>query len=166
MREYGFSLTHILPFNTFATMGVFNDPLCKMRSRDSFFENFTAIFGMCSLEVPLLTQKLFLIYSESFSYHKIFLKHLKNLLKNKMASGVHKYSAYEAAAFILASDSESNDAFDDESTLESSISYDSEEEPCFPGMEVDEKQKKEQQVCFKNYFSFGTCKSFDVSSLF
>ena len=86
-----------------------------------------------------------------------------------MASGVHKYSAYEAAAFILASDSESNDAFDDESfesNLESSISYDSEEEPCFPGMKVDEKQKKEQQVCFKNYFFFRTCKSFDVSSLF
>ena len=30
-----------------------------------------------------------------------------------MASGVHKYSAYEAAAFILASDSESNDTFGD-----------------------------------------------------
>ena len=30
-----------------------------------------------------------------------------------MAPGVHKFSAYEAAAFILASDSESNDAFDD-----------------------------------------------------
>ena len=31
-----------------------------------------------------------------------------------MAPGAHKYSAYEAAAFILASDSESNDAFRDE----------------------------------------------------
>ena len=30
-----------------------------------------------------------------------------------MASGVHKYSAYEAAAFILASDSESNGTFGD-----------------------------------------------------
>ena len=30
-----------------------------------------------------------------------------------MASGVHKYSAYEAAAFILASDSESKDVFGD-----------------------------------------------------
>ena len=39
-----------------------------------------------------------------------------------MASGVHKYSAYEAAAFILASDSKGNDAFGDESTLESSNS--------------------------------------------
>ena len=28
-----------------------------------------------------------------------------------MASGVHKYSAYEAAAFILASYSKGNDAF-------------------------------------------------------
>ena len=30
-----------------------------------------------------------------------------------MASGVLNYSAYEAATFILASDSESNDAFGD-----------------------------------------------------
>ena len=30
-----------------------------------------------------------------------------------MASGVHKYSAYEAAAFILVSDSKGNDAFGD-----------------------------------------------------
>ena len=28
-----------------------------------------------------------------------------------MASGVHKYSAYEAAAFILASDGKDNDTF-------------------------------------------------------
>ena len=28
-----------------------------------------------------------------------------------MASGVQKYSVYEAAAFILASDSENNEAF-------------------------------------------------------
>ena len=41
-----------------------------------------------------------------------------------MTSGAHKYSAYEAAAFILASDSESNVAFGGESTLESSDSYD------------------------------------------
>ena len=40
-----------------------------------------------------------------------------------MASEVHKYSAYEAAAFISASDSESNDAFGDELTLESLDSY-------------------------------------------
>ena len=40
-----------------------------------------------------------------------------------MGSGAHKYSAYEAAAFILASDSESNDVFGDESTLQSSDSY-------------------------------------------
>ena len=37
-----------------------------------------------------------------------------------MASGAHKYSANEALAFILASDSESNDSFGDESGLESS----------------------------------------------
>ena len=30
-----------------------------------------------------------------------------------MASAVHKYSAYEDAAFILASDSKGNDAFGD-----------------------------------------------------
>ena len=30
-----------------------------------------------------------------------------------MLSGVHKYLAYEAGAFILASDSESNDSFGD-----------------------------------------------------
>ena len=41
-----------------------------------------------------------------------------------MASGAHKYSAYEAAAFFLASDSETNDVFGDKSTLESSDSYD------------------------------------------
>ena len=84
-----------------------------------------------------------------------------------MASGVHKYSAYEAAAFILASDCENNGAFGDELILESSDSYDSEEEPCFPDMEVDKTQKNDQQVCFKNYyfcfFVFGTFKSFDVS---
>ena len=42
-----------------------------------------------------------------------------------MALGAHKYSAYEAAAFTLASDSESNGVFGIESTLESSDSYDS-----------------------------------------
>ena len=69
-----------------------------------------------------------------------------------MASRAHKYSAYEPAAFILAltSDSESNDAFSDESTLESSGSYDS--DPYFPGMEVDEAQENDQRVCFKNYY--------------
>ena len=30
-----------------------------------------------------------------------------------MTSGVHKYSAYEAAAFIVAPDSKGNDAFGD-----------------------------------------------------
>ena len=67
---------------------------------------------------------------------------------------MHKYSTYEAAAFIFASDSESNDVFGDESTLESSDSYHSKEEPCSPDMEVDETQENEQQVCFKNYFFF------------
>ena len=38
-------------------------------------------FGMCSLEESVLTYETFLIRSESFPYHKIFLKHLKNLLK-------------------------------------------------------------------------------------
>ena len=69
-----------------------------------------------------------------------------------MASGAHKYSAYEAAAFILASDSESNDVFRDESTLQSSDSYDWEKEPCFPGMQVDKTQENDQQVCFKSYY--------------
>ena len=50
----------------------------------------------------------------------------------------------------LTSDSESNDAFGDESTLESSGSYDS--DPYFPGKEVDEAQENDQQVCFKNYY--------------
>ena len=69
----------------------------------------------------------------------------------------------------MASDSESNDAFGDESTLEPSDSYDSEKESCFSGTEVDEIQKNNQQLCFKNYyfcFVFCTCKSFDISSLF
>ena len=71
-----------------------------------------------------------------------------------MASGVHKYSAYEAAAFILASDSESNDTFGDWSILESSNSYDSEEETCFPGMEIGEKLENDRQICFNTYFCF------------
>ena len=49
-----------------------------------------------------------------------------------MASREHKYSSYEVAAFVLASDSESNGVFGDESTLESSDNYDSEKESCFP----------------------------------
>ena len=78
-----------------------------------------------------------------------------------MASGAQKYSANEALALILASDSESNYPFDDESSLESSDSYDSEEEPCLRGMEVDEIQENDQQVCFKNYYFcfFGAGKS-------
>ena len=72
-----------------------------------------------------------------------------------MASVAHKNSAYEAAAFILASDCESNDEFGDESILESSNSCDSEEEPSFPTTEVDIL-----------LFFFSTYKSFDLSSLF
>ena len=84
-----------------------------------------------------------------------------------MASGPHKYTTYEDAAFILASDSGRNDVFGDESTLNSSNNYDSEEVPSFPVMEVDETQENDQQVCIKNYYFcflglFGTCKSFDV----
>ena len=59
----------------------------------------------------------------------MLLKHLQNFLKT-MVPVAHKYSANEAlATFILASDSESNDSFGDESSLESSDRYDSEEEP-------------------------------------
>ena len=44
-----------------------------------------------------------------------------------MESATHKYSNNKAQAiFILASDSESNDLFGDESSLESSDRYDSE----------------------------------------
>ena len=50
----------------------------------------------------------------------------------------HKCSANDALAFILASDSDSNDSFGDESSLDSSDSHDSEEERCFRGTEVDE----------------------------
>ena len=53
---------------------------------------------------------------DSFPYQKTLLGHLQNLLKT-MVSVAHKYSANEAlATFILASDSESNDSFGDEST--------------------------------------------------
>ena len=52
---------------------------------------------------------------DSFPYYEMPLKHLQNLLKT-MALVAHKYSANEAlATLILASDSESNDLFDDES---------------------------------------------------
>ena len=54
-----------------------------------------------------------------------------------MESATHKYSNNKAQA-ILASDSESNDLFGDESSLESSDRYDSEEEPWFCGTGVDE----------------------------
>ena len=68
-----------------------------------------------------------------------------------MASGPLKYSANEALAFSLASDSDSNDSFHDESSLDSSNSHDSEEQPCFHSTEVDKMQEKDQrQVCFKN----------------
>ena len=61
-----------------------------------------------------------------FLYHKMLLKYLQNLLKT-IVSVAHKYSAHEVlATFILASDSESNDSFGDESSLESSDRYDSE----------------------------------------
>ena len=59
-------------------------------------------------------------------------------------SVAHKYSANEAlATFILASNSESNDSFGDESSLESSDRYDSEGEPWFRGTEVDEIQERD-----------------------
>lgn len=61
-----------------------------------------------------------------------------------MASGARNCSAYEAAAFILASYSKSNDAFGDESSLNSSDSHDWKEEPCFTGMEVDKTQENEK----------------------
>ena len=61
-----------------------------------------------------------------------------------MVSVAHKYSAKEAlATFILASDSESNDSLGDESSLESSDRYDSEEEPWFRGTDVDEIQQND-----------------------
>ena len=54
----------------------------------------------------------------------MLLKHLQDLLKT-IVSVAHKYSANEAlATFILASNSESNDSFGDESNLESSDRYD------------------------------------------
>ena len=71
-----------------------------------------------------------------------------------MASGSHKYTTYEDAAFILASDNERNDVFGDESTLESSNSYDSEEAPYFPVMKVDETQENGQQVRINFFFFF------------
>ena len=61
-----------------------------------------------------------------------------------MVSVAHKYSANEAlATFILASNSESNDSFGDESSIESSDRYDSEGEPWFRGTEVDEIQERD-----------------------
>lgn len=48
-----------------------------------------------------------------------------------MASGA-PLNPYEAPAFILVSDSESNGVFSNESTLESSDSYDSEIRTVFP----------------------------------
>ena len=55
--------------------------------------------------------------------------YFQNLLKT-MVAVAHKYSANEAlTTFILASDSESNDSFGDESSLEISDRYDSEGEP-------------------------------------
>ena len=59
----------------------------------------------------------------------MLLKHLQNLLK-AVVSVAPKYSANEVLAiFVLASDSESNDSFGDESRLESSSRYDAEGEP-------------------------------------
>ena len=61
-----------------------------------------------------------------------------------MVSVAHKYSANEAlATFILASNSESNDSFGDESSIESSDRYDSQGEPWFRGTEVDEIQERD-----------------------
>ena len=80
---------------------------------------------------------------DSFSYHKMLLKHLQNLLKT-MVSVAHKYSANEAlATFVLATDSESNDSFGDESSLEPSDRYDSEKQPWFCGTELDEIQEND-----------------------
>ena len=63
---------------------------------------------------------------------------------------------------------ESNDTFGDYTTLESSNSSDSEKDLCFSGMEVDETEENDQQLCLKNcfFFFFWYIKSFDVSSLF
>ena len=90
--------------------------------------------------VTIMNTVITIVEKETIFFH--ITKHLENLQKkNKMASGAQKY---KVAVFILASDSESNDVFGDESTLESSDGYDSEEEPCFPGMEVDETQENDQ----------------------
>ena len=68
----------------------------------------------------------------------MLLKHLQNVLKTVLSVG-HKYSANDAlVTFILASDSESNDSFGDESSLQCSDRYNSEREPWFCGTEVDE----------------------------
>ena len=65
-----------------------------------------------------------------------------------MVPVAHKYSANEAlATVILAFDSESNDSFGNESSLESSDRYDSEGDPWFRGTEVDEIQEKDQHSC-------------------
>ena len=65
-----------------------------------------------------------------------------------MVPVVHKYSANEAlATFILALDSESNDSFGNESSLESSDRYDSEGDPWFHGTEVDEIQENDEHSC-------------------
>ena len=65
-----------------------------------------------------------------------------------MVPVVHKYSANEAlATFILAFDSESNDSFGNESSLESSDRYDSEGDPWFRGTEVDEIQENDEHSC-------------------
>ena len=70
----------------------------------------------------------------------MLLRHLQNLLKTV----AHKYSASEAlATFILASDSESSNSSGDESSLQSSDSYDSEEEPWFRDTEVDKIQEND-----------------------
>ena len=77
------------------------------------------------------------------------------------------YSANETLAFILASDSDSNGSFGDESSLDSSNSHDSEEELCFRGTEVDEIQEKDQYDSkISIFFFFGTDKPFYVRSLF
>ena len=73
----------------------------------------------------------------------MLLRHLQNLLKT-MASVAHKYSASEAlATFILVSDSESSNSSGDESSLQSSDSYDSEGEPWFRDTEVDKIQEND-----------------------
>ena len=73
------------------------------------------------------------MHSENFPYHKMFLRHLENLLKKIGVRSTQVFSSWS-------------------SSLEFSDSYDSKEKLCFRGMEFDETQENEQQAYFKNYF--------------